>query len=462
MDHDAFRRHGHEIVDWIADYWKSLPDRRVVPDAHPGDLRRALPASAPRQGQPFEMIFADFERLIVPGISHWGHPGWFGYFPSNSSPPAVLGEMLAAGLGAQCMSWITSPAATELEQVVMEWLRQLLQLPAAFTGSIQDTASTSTLLAFLTARERVGVEPGRCTAYWSEEAHSSVSKAARLAGIADDHCRVIPTDVNYAMDTELLSHTIIADRDAGLRPTIVVATMGTTASTACDPLRTIGSTARGTDAWFHVDAAYGGTAAILPEVRPLLDGVELADSFVTNPHKLLMTSFDCSTYFVRDVELLQRTFAAHPEYLRTVHDPEVVNYRDWGIALGRRFRALKLWFVLRSYGEGGLAEVIRGGFDLAQEFASWVDADPAWERLAPVPLGLVCLRHVPEELRGDEQALAVHNAAILERVNASGTVFLTHATLGDCYVIRMAIGSWRSAPEHVAEAWRVLREAAAT
>lgn len=459
MDTEAFRRHGHELIDWIADYWRDLESRPVVSAVEPGDIRRALPSAVPRQGEPFARIFEDFQRIIDPGMTHWGHPGWFAYFPSNSSPPAVLGEVLAAGLGAQGMSWVTSPAATELEQVVMGWLRDLLGLPPEFTGVIQDTASTATLLAFLTARERAGSEADRLTAYWSEEAHSSVAKAARLAGFGPDRCRVIPADDRWAMDHDMLATMMAADTAHGLRPGIVVGTMGTTSSAACDPLREIGGIARRHGAWFHVDAAYGGAATILPTHRSLLDGVELADSYVTNPHKWLMTSFDCSAYFVRDVPLQIRTFTANPEYLRTARDGEVVNYRDWGIALGRRFRALKLWFVLRSYGREGLQALVQQHLDLAGEFASWVEAAAEWEFVAPPSLGLVCFRHVPPALAGNEPALARHNAALLARVNAAGRVFLTHTLLGERYANRMAIGAFRTERRHVEEAWTLLQQA---
>ncbi|HET9134452.1 MAG TPA: pyridoxal-dependent decarboxylase [Gemmatimonadales bacterium] len=458
MDHEAFRRHGHAIVDRLADYYRDIERLRVTPDVQPGDLRRALPTSAPEQGEPFEAILADVERLILSGMTHWGHPGWFAYFPSNASPPSVLAEMLTAGIGAQCMSWITSPAATELEQVTLEWLRTLLGIPDGFTGSIQDTASSATLVAFLTARTRLGASADRMTAYWSREAHSSVAKAARLAGIPPERQRVLPVDEQFAFRPEALAEAIAADRAAGLVPGIVVATMGTTSSTACDPLRAIGTLAREAGAWYHVDAAYGGTAAICPEVRPLLDGLELADSYVTNPHKWLMVNFDCSAYYVRDVEALLATCSILPEYLRTAYDADVVNYRDWGIPLGRRFRALKLWFVLRSYGAEGLRAMIRRHIALGHELASWVDAAPEWERLAPTPLGLVCLRHVPPQLAGDEAALAAHNAALLARVNAHGDVFLTHTMLGDRYAIRVAIGQFRTERRHVEAAWRRLQE----
>lgn len=460
MNPSDFRAHGHAIVDWLADYFDTLESRPIVPAAPPGAVRRALPSAAPRQGESFDAIFADFRETIVPGITHWGHPGWFAYFPANASPPSMLGEFLTAGLAAQCMSWITSPAATELEQVVMTWYRDMLALPPAFTGSIQDTASSATLCAFLTARDRHPGQLDRLVAYWSGEGHSSIPKAARLAGFAAERCRVIPVDEAFALQPAALELAMEADRAQGLIPAIVVATMGTTSSTACDPLRPIGELAQRVGAWYHVDGAYGGSAAIVPEVRALLDGVELADSFVTNPHKWLMTNFDCTAYFVRDVDALLRTFAANPEYLKTRHDADVVNYRDWGIPLGRRFRALKFWFVLRSYGVEGLQAMIRDHLAMAREFAQWADDAPGWERLAPVPLGLVCVRHVPHALAGDEKALAAHNAALMERVNASGTVYLTHTSLGGKYAIRMAIGAWRTERRHVAEAWRLLREAA--
>ncbi len=462
MDHEAFRQHGHAMVDWLADYFRDLEQRRVVPEVRPGEIRAALPSAAPELGAPFETIFADFERQILPGMTHWGHPGWFAYFPSNGSPPSLLAEMLATGLGAQCMSWITSPAATELEQVVMAWLRDLLGLPTAFTGVIQDTASSSTLVACLTARDRMGDAASRMTAYCSREAHSSVAKAFRLAGIPADRVRVIAVDDTYAMLPEALEDALAADAAAGLVPGIVVATMGTTSSTACDPLRAIGELAQAVGAWYHVDAAYGGTAAICPEIRPLLDGVELADSVVTNPHKWLMTHFDCSAYYVRDVEALQKTFRTSPEYLRTAQDQEVANFRDWGIPLGRRFRALKLWFVLRSYGAEELRTLLRKHIALGHELASWVDAEPQWERMAPAPLGLVCLRHVPPELVGDEPALAAHNAALMARVNATGEVFLTHTLLDGRYAMRVAIGAWRTERRHVERVWGLLREAGET
>lgn len=459
MDGEAFRAEAHRVVDWIADYLRDLPGRRVVPEVAPGALRRALPASPPSDGEPFSDIMEDFDRLVVPGMTHWGHPGFMAYFPTGNAPESLLAEMLATALGAQCMSWQTSPAATELEQVVLEWLRQMLGLPEGLTGVIQDTASTATLVALISARERAGVPVARQIVYASAEAHSSVAKGTRLAGFATGHLRLVPVDAAFAMRPEALADLIERDVAAGLVPAAVVATVGTTASSGLDPLGPIGAIAAHHGAWLHVDAAYGGSAAILPERRHLLDGAAHADSVLVNPHKWLGVHFDCCAYFVRDVPGLLRTFSATPEYLRTAHDAEVVNFRDWGIPLGRRFRALKLWFVLRARGVTGLQDLLRGHLALAAQFAGWVEAEPGWELLAPVPLGLVCFRHCPEGL-ADAAAIDEHNRSLLARVNASGRVWLTHAVLGGRFAIRLALGHVGTTAAAVEEAWALLRREA--
>lgn len=459
-DGETFRAQAHRLVDWMADYLDTVGSRRIVPDVVPGQVRAQLPASAPEAGEPFDAIFRDFERVIVPGMTHWQHPGWFAYFPGNSSPPSVLGEMLTATLAAQCMSWKTSPAATELEQVVMDWLRQLLAMPEGFTGVIQDTASTATLVAVLTAREEAIRRHGpaaRLALYASEEAHSSVPKAARLAGFPTDRVRQIPTDDAFALRPDLLQRAIAADLGAGLVPACVVATVGTTSSSAVDPLRAIGGICQETGAFLHVDAAYAGPSAIAPEFRPLFDGLDLADSVVLNPHKWLLCNFDCTAYYVRDVDALLRTFTVTPEYLKTAVDPDVVNYRDWGIQLGRRFRALKLWFVLRSYGAEGLRSMVRDHVRLARVFAAWVDADPRFERLAPVPFGLVCFRHRPAGLEEGPE-LDDHNARLMARVNESGRVYLTHTTLRGRYAIRLVVGQRTTTEVDVRAAWDLLAE----
>jgi aromatic-L-amino-acid decarboxylase len=467
MTPEEFRRHAHELVDWMADYLDQVGDLPITPSTAPGDIRRQLPPSPPSEGEPFSTLFHDFRELIVPGMTHWNHPGWFAYFPGNNSPPSILGEMLTATMGAQCMSWVTSPAATELEQTTLDWLRQMIGLPEEFVGVIQDTASTATLVALLSARERAtGGASGRdgmdaasgLTVYASTDAHSSVDKGVKLAGYGLDRLRRIPTDIAFALDPAALEQAIEQDVAAGLRPACVVATIGTTSSTAVDPVPAIAAVCRRRGVWLHVDAAYGGSAAIVPELRGYFAGMEEADSIVLNPHKWLLTNFDCSAYYVRDREALLATFALTPEYLRTAHDAEVVNYRDWGIQLGRRFRALKLWFVIRSYGVEGLRAIIRRHVALAAELAGWVDESPDFERVAPVPFGLVCFRYRPA--RRSEKDLDALNERLLTAVNATRKVFLTHTRLGGHYVIRLVIGQRGTERRHVAEAWEIIREAA--
>ncbi|MEA2722879.1 MAG: aromatic-L-amino-acid/L-tryptophan decarboxylase [Gemmatimonadales bacterium] len=470
MNPDEFRRHGHQLVDWMADYMRDVGALPVTSAVGPGDIIRQLPGSPPESGEPFEALVQDFTRIIVPGMTHWNHPGWFAYFPGNNSPPSILAEMLTATLGAQCMSWATSPAATELEQVTMEWLRQMLGLPEGFTGVIQDTASTATLVALLSARERAtdgaagltGLAGGgaRLTVYATKEAHSSIDKGVKLAGYGLGQLRRVPVDPAYAMMPDELDRMIAADRKAGSIPACVVATVGTTSSTAVDPLPRIGEICRRHGVWLHVDAAYAGTAAIVPELRHLFEGVEQADSFVFNPHKWMLVNFDCSAYFVRDRDTLLRTFTVTPEYLRTAQDKEVVNFRDWGIQLGRRFRALKLWFVIRSYGVEGLRDVIRRHVRLAGELAERIEAAPGFELMAPVPLGLVCFRYRPAGMDADDPRLDDLNATLMARVNATRRVHLTHTRLGGRYVIRVAIGQRQTDRAHVEELWNLIRSAA--
>jgi aromatic-L-amino-acid decarboxylase len=464
MKNDDFRLAGHYFVDWIADYFENVEKFPVLSPLEPGDVKKNIPAVPPARGEAMEGIFRDFERALLPGVSHWQHPGWFAYFPANNSPASVLGEFLTAGLGAQCMVWQTSPAAAELEEVVLDWLRQMIGLPENFSGVIQDTASTATLCALLSARERAtGFESNDAglraplTVYASGEAHSSVDKGVKIAGFGSKNFRRVPTDERFAVIPEKLEEAMARDRGAGFVPACVVATVGTTSSGAIDPLRAIGEICRKNGAWLHVDAAWAGTAALLPEKRWILDGVELADSFVFNPHKWMLTNFDCSAYFVKDPATLVRTFEIHPEYLKTGVDAKVKNYRDWGIQLGRRFRALKLWFVIRSYGVEGLQAMVREHLRLAALVKDWVEGDGRFELLAPVDLGLVCFRL--DDGR-EESGLDELNRGLLERVNASGRVFLTHTTLRGKYAIRLVVGQRTTEERHVRGAWDIIAAAA--
>ncbi len=465
MDKETFRRHGYEFIDWVADYFEEVEKYPVRSTVKPGEIRAALPEKPPPSGEPMDNIFNDFREIILPGITHWQHPGWFAYFPANNSPASVLAELLTAGIGAQCMVWQTSPAATELEEVVMRWLGSMIGLPETMSGVIQDTASTATLCALLTAREKAtGFESNRSglrlplCVYTSEEGHSSIDKDIKIAGYGLDYLRHIPTDRNFAMIPGELEKAIEKDRAEGLKPACVIGTIGTTSSTAVDPLAEIGPICRRHGLWFHVDAAYGGTAALLEEKKQLLAGSEYFDTFVFNPHKWMLTNFDCSAYFVRDEEALVRTFEIHPEYLKTGRDSEVKNYRDWGIQLGRRFRALKLWFVIRSYGVEGLKEMVREHIRLANLFKGWVEEDDRFELMAPVQFSLVCFRFKKDGL--NERELDALNADLLEKVNRSGKVFLTHTSLKGRYALRMAIGQRTTQERHVRDAWALIIDTA--
>jgi aromatic-L-amino-acid decarboxylase len=464
-----FRRHGHAVIDWIADYWDGLSRRRVTPDLGAGAVAAALPAAAPGSGEGFDAILADLD-LVADGSTHWQHPGFYAYFPANTSGPSVLGDLVCAGLGVQGMLWATGPACTEVETVMLDWLADLLDLPASFRsgstggGVIQDSASSATLVATLAALHRAsggtwraaGVD-GRYTVYTSTQGHSSIEKAARIAGIGDDRVRLVEVDEALAMRPGHLRALIEADLAAGLRPALVVATIGTTSTTAVDPLPELGPLCRGYGVWLHVDAAYAGAAAVCPELRWSHDGVEHADSYCFDPHKWLLTGFDCDAFWVADRAELIHALSVMPEFLRNAatESGAVIDYRDWQVPLGRRFRALKLWFVLRWYGVAGLRAHIRSCVAWAQELAAWMRADPRFEIVAPHPFSLVCFR-----LRDSGEDGDAASEELLRRVNASGEAYLTHTRVHGRFVLRLAIGSPHTTRAHVEAVWELLRATA--
>lgn len=472
MDGNEFRRLGHLLVDWVADYRERMGELPVMSQVKPGQIKAQLPKEPPVHGEPLERALPDLERVVLPGITHWNHPRFFAYFPSNTSYASILADLVAAGLGAQGMSWQTSPAATEVEEVVMGWLRQMIGLPESFTGVIHDTASTATLTALLCARERttgfaqnrggLQQEQSALVVYGSDQAHSSVDKAALLAGFGKENLRAIPTEPDGprcgSMSVEALEKAIQADLAAGRRPCAVVASCGTTATTAFDPVARIADLAERHKLWLHVDAAMAGTAMILPECRPLWAGVERADSVVFNPHKWLGAGFDCSAYFVRDPQHLIRVMSTNPSYLRTAQDAEVKNFRDWGIPLGRRFRALKLWFVIREQGVEGLQARIRRDLAMAQWLSGEVDKAPEWKRVFPVKLQTICLRHQPAGM--DAAATDAHNLALVQRVNARGRAYVTPAVVNGRQLIRVSIGAEPTEQADVAAVWAELQHAA--
>ncbi|HEX8343150.1 MAG TPA: pyridoxal-dependent decarboxylase [Actinoplanes sp.] len=465
MSAEEFRRHGHAVVDWVADYWASLDGRPVLPTDPPGAVAAKLPPGPPERGEDFAAILADLDRVVMPGMTHWQHPRFFGYFPANTSGPSVLGDLVSSGLGVQGMLWATGPAATEVETVVLDWLVELLGLPDRFCsdgpggGVIQDSASSATLVATLAALHRAGggrwrsagLRPGH-RVYASVHGHSSIEKAARIVGLGTDGVRPIEVDpVTQAMVPGALRAAIEADLAAGLVPTMVVATIGTTSTTAVDPVPEIGAICREFGVWLHVDAAYAGSAAVCPELRWSHAGVELADSYCFDPHKWLLTGFDCDAFWVADSAELVAALTVLPEYLRNAASESgaVIDYRDWQVPLGRRFRALKLWFVLRWYGVEGLRAHVRSGVASAQEFAGWVAADPRFEVVAPHPFSLVCFRLVG----ADADEADRRNAELLRRVNESGTAYLTHTRVGGRYAVRLAVGSPWTRQVHVAQTW---------
>ena len=462
MNTEDFRKHAHQIVDWIADYYQTIEKFPVKSQVKPGEIKGQLPLSAPENGESFDQIISDFNHIIMPGISHWQHPSWFAYFPANSSPASVLGEMLTAGLGVQSMIWDTSPAATELEDVIMAWLREMCALPEDFTGVIQDTASTATLCALLSAREKAtdfqanksGLNK-KLRIYASAHTHSSIEKGVKIAGIGKENLICIATDENFSIIPHELEKAIKDDIAHGYTPCCMVGTIGTTSSMAIDPIYELGEICKKHSVWLHVDAAFAGTAAIVPEYRHLFRGVELADSYVFNPHKWMLTNFDCTAYFVRDTSILKHTFSILPEYLKTNADNQVNNYRDWGIQLGRRFRALKLWFVIRHYGVEGIRQMITKHVKLADRFAGCIRMDENFELLAPVQLSLVCFRY--RRQGASNETLNELNRTLLERVNATGKIYLTHTILNDKYGLRMSVGQARTDERHVRQAWEIIR-----
>lgn len=468
MNNIEFRDWAHRLADRMADYYEHIEEYPVKSIVKPGEILAQLPAVPPDGSEDMAQIMSDFESIIMPGITHWQSPNFFAYFPANGSYPSILAEMLTASLGAQCMVWDTSPAAAELEERVMDWLKTMTGLPADWNGVIQDTASTSTLSAILSARERItaygindvgfsGTEKLRV--YCSTETHSSVEKAVKIAGIGRKNLVKIPTDSRYQMNAALLKKAIDEDVSAGFKPLCVVATLGTTGCTSVDPLSEIASVCEKTGIWLHVDAAYGGTALLLPEYRWMIEGIEKADSFVFNPHKWMFTNFDSSAYFVKDKEALIRTFEILPEYLKTGNRGLVNDYRDWGIQLGRRFRALKLWFVIRSYGVSQLQEKIREHIKIARWLEQQVLAHPDFELLAPVPLSLVCFRYKPASFTGQENLNQI-NEELLRELNQTGKIFLTHTKLNGQYTLRMSIAGTLTTQQHVENAWKLIQEIA--
>jgi len=467
MSPEDFRRLGHELIDRIADYRAGIGERPAMSQVKPGSIRAALPPAAPETPEPFEAVFSDLDRLILPGLSHFNHPGFFGYFPANGELSSVLGDYLSTGLGALGLSWQSAPALTELEEVVTDWMRQLVGLPESFKGVIQDTASTSTLVALISAREALsdfalargglaGLD-APLVVYASAHAHSSVEKAALLAGFGRDNLRHVDTDAAFAIRPEALEAAIRADLAAGRKPAAIVASAGTTGVTAFDPIADIAGIAKAHGLWLHVDAAMAGSAMILPEMRKLWAGIEAADSLVFNPHKWLGAAFDCSLYYVRDPQHLMRVMGANPSYLRSDVDGEVTNYRDWGIPLGRRFRALKLWCLLRAEGAQALRDRLRRDLDNARWLAAEAAATPAWRVVAPVPLQTVCLRHEPPGLAGE--ALDRHTLGWAERVNRSGRAYVTPAILDERWMVRVSIGALPTTRADVEAFWALAREA---
>lgn len=464
---EEFRRLGHRLVDWIAEYLEDSRRYPVLAQVQPGDIRKVLPRHAPEHPEKLDLVLDDFERLILPGITHWNHPRFLAYFAITGSGPGILGDFLSGALNVNGMVWKTGPAATELEEVVMGWLRQMLGLPEQFFGMIMDTASISSLCALHSARQRLGLDVRdkgmaggpRLRVYCSDQAHVSMEKACITLGIGREGVRGIAHDADYRMDSKALDAAIEQDERNGWQPCAAVATLGTTSSGSVDPVAEIAEICRRHSLWLHVDAAYAGSSAVLPEKRQLFAGWEQADSVVVNPHKWLFTPFDFSAFFTRDPQSLRAAFSpAPPVYLTTKEGDQVHNYMDYGIQMGRRFRALKLWFVLRYFGQERIREALRYHIEVAAQFAAWVDADPGWERMAPTHFSLVCFRAHPKG--NSEEQLEALNAAVMDAVNASGQAYLSHTKLNGRYTLRLAIGHLRTSLDDVRAVWEMLRSAA--
>ena len=467
MTPEEFRQYGHRLIDWIADYRAQVGERPVMAQTAPGEIKARLPAHPPDAPESFDDILRDLDTVVMPGLSHWAHPRFFGYFPSNGELSSVLGDFASTGLGVLGLAWQSSPALTEVEEVATDWLRQMIGLPAGWQGVIQDTASNSTLTALLCARERTSeysfsrgglqAEPAPLVVYGSAHAHSSVEKAALLAGFGRDNLRLIPTDAQWAMRPDALASAIAADLAAGRRPCAIVATTGTTTTTAIDPIAQISAIAQANGLWLHVDAAMAGSAMILPECRDLWRGIEHADSIVVSPHKWIGAAFDCAVYFVRRPDDLVRVMSTNPSYLQTAADAVVKNYRDWGLPLGRRFRALKLWFLIRHQGVAGLQERLRRDLANARWLADTIGRAPGWQVLNPVVLQTVCVRHVPDGVEGDD--LDRHTRAWCDRINQSGQAYLTPALLDGRWMVRVSIGAIPTERRHVEELWQAMQAA---
>ena len=463
MDIPEFRKQAHTLVDWIADYFENVDKYPVKSQVKPKEVFAKLPDTPPEIAEEMKDIFEDFREIILPGVTHWQSPNFFAYFPANSSYPSVLGEMVTAALAAQCMKWETSPAATELEERMMNWLKHLIGLPDFFEGVIQDSASSSTLAAIIAARERItdfnvnskGFEENKLRIYGSLETHSSVDKAVKIAGIGHQNLIKIEVDQAFRMKPDQLEQAIIDDLNNGFLAACVVATIGTTGSTAIDPVKEIAGICRKYNVWLHVDAAYAGTAMVLPDYRWMMEGIEHVDSFVFNPHKWMFTNFDCSALFVKNKDLLVKSFQLIPEYLKSDLDKQVNNYSDWGVQLGRRFRALKLWFVLRSFGAENIRNIIRRHMEWGAMFESFVNEDPDFELLAPRTLNLVCFRHVRHSY--SEKQLDELNTGLLKKINASGNMYISHTRLNGKFSLRFVASQTYVRKEHIENAWDTIK-----